>query len=144
MSTAGLGFSSGILPRLVAVAVFATLALAGVWLVERGGDPPPITAAAPVAATSSGTLVLEATYPVAQWTVQVQGQAITGTSSPHRWEAAVSGDGATIFIQAEGADPTSTTPAALRWTFAGRSGTLWGEGAVAGTLGPAGDGERGR
>lgn len=134
MSLAGLGFSGSVGMRLGAVALFAILAFVGVSTIEHGGDPAPITAAVPVASTSSGTLVLEATYPVAQWTVQVQGQPVTGTASPHRFEATVSGDGATIFVQADGADPTSTTPAALRWRFAGKSGTLWGEGAVAGTL----------
>jgi hypothetical protein len=133
MSLAGLGFSGGVGVRLGAVATFATLAFVGVLAIERGGHSMPITAAAPVA-TTSGMLVLEATYPVAQWTVQVQGRPVAGTSSPHRWEAQVSGDSATIFVQADGTDPTSTTPAALRWRFAGRSGTLWGEGTVAGTL----------
>lgn len=78
--------------------------------------------------------MLESTYPVTQWTVQVQGQTVSGTAAPHRFEATIAGDPATIFVQADGTDPTSTTPAALRWRFAGKSGTLWGEGVVAGTL----------
>lgn len=129
------GFSSGVGLRLVGVAAFALFALAAVLVVERGGDPPAIVAAAPVAATTSGRLVLETTYPVTRWTVQVQGQdVIAARQSAQRFEADVSGDGATIFLQAEAADPTSSAAVALRWTLAGKSGVLWGEGGIAGTL----------
>lgn len=129
------GFSGGVGLRLVGVAAFALFALMAVLVVERGGDPPAIIAAAPVASTSSGRLVLETTYPVTRWTVQVQGQdVVAALQSAQRFEADVSGDGATIFLQAEPADPTSSAAVALRWTLAGKSGVLWGEGGVAGTL----------
>ena len=101
----------------------------------HGGDPAAITTAAPVATATSGRLVLETTAPVAAWTVQVRGQAVpAAVSTPQRWEGEVAGDPATIFIATEAADPTSTAAIALRWRLAGRSGMLWGEGAVSGTL----------
>jgi hypothetical protein len=132
------GFAGGVGLRLVGVAAFAVFALTAVLVVERGGDPPAIVTAVPVAATTSGRLVLETTYPVARWTVQVQGKdVVAAQSSPQRYQADVSGDGATIFVQAEPADPSSTAPAALRWTLAGKSGVLWGDGTVAGTLAAA-------
>ncbi len=133
LEQAGFTGSAGL--RLVGVVIFALFALAAVLVVERGGDPPAIVTAAPVAATTSGRLVLETTYPVARWTVQMLGKDVVAVlSAAQRFEADVSGDGATIFVQAEPADPSSTAPAALRWTLAGKSGVLWGEGAVAGTL----------
>jgi len=129
------GFAGGVGLRLIGVAAFAAFALAAVLVVEHGGDPPAITGAIPSAATMHGRLVLETTYPVMHWTVQVQGKDVVATlSSAQRFEADVSGDGATIFVQAESADPASSAPAALRWSLAGKSGVLWGEGAVAGTL----------
>lgn len=133
LEQAGFTGSAGL--RLVGVVAFALFALAAVLVVEHGGDPPAIVTAAPVAATTSGRLVLETTYPVTRWTVQMQGKDVVAVrSAAQRFEAEVSGDGATIFVQAEPADPASTAPAALRWIFAGKSGVLWGEGAVAGTL----------
>lgn len=133
LEQAGFTGSAGL--RLVGVLAFALFALVAVLVVEHGGDPPAIVTAAPVAATTSGRLVLETTYPVARWTVQMQGKDVVAVlSAAQRFEAEVSGDGATIFVQAEQADPSSTAPAALRWTLAGKSGVLWGEGAVAGTL----------
>jgi hypothetical protein len=129
------GFSGGVGLRLVGVAAFALFALVAVLVVERGGDPPAIVSAVPVVATTSGRLVLETTYPVARWSVQVQGKDVVATQkTAQRFEADVSGDGATIFVEAEPADPSSTAAGALRWTLAGKSGVLWGEGTVAGTL----------
>lgn len=129
------GFSGGVGLRLVGVAAFALFALVAVLVVERGGNPPAIVTAAPVAATTSGRLVLETTFPVARWTVQVQGKDVVATQkAAQRFEADVNGDGATIFVEAEPADASSTAAGALRWTLAGKSGVLWGEGTVAGTL----------
>lgn len=129
------GFSGGVGLRLVGVAAFALFALLAVSVVEHGGDPSKIVTATPVATTTSGRLVLETTFPVARWTVQVQGKDVTATQkAAQRFEADVSGDGATIFVEAEPADAASTAPGALRWTFSGRSGVLWGDGTVAGTL----------
>ena len=129
------GFSVGVGLRLVGVVVFAAFALAAVLVVEHGGAPAAMSAAAPRAATAHGRLVLETTYPVTQWTVQVQGQdMVPAHQTPQRFEADVNGDYATIFIQAEAGDPTSRAPAALRWTLGGKSGVLWGEGSVAGSL----------
>ncbi|MBA3698296.1 MAG: hypothetical protein H0W78_05545 [Planctomycetes bacterium] len=130
------GFAGGVGMRLIGVAAFAVFALVAVLVVERGGNPPAIIPTAPVASTISGRLVLETTYPVTRWTVQVQGKDVVATQiTAQRFEADVSGDGATIFVQAEQVDPSSSAPAALRWSLAGKSGVLWGEGAVAGTLG---------
>jgi len=136
MRAVDLGFPGGIGLRLVAVAVFAGLALAGVLLVEHGAATH-ATNVATIASSTHGRLTLEATFPVARWTVQVQGQTIAGSSpTSQKWEAQVSGDGASIFVQADTEDPTSSAPGALRWSFDGKSGVLWGEGTVAGTLTP--------
>ena len=135
---AALGFVGGAGLRLVGAAGFAAIALVGVLAVEHGSDPPAITAAVPVATSVHGRLELETTFPVARWAVQVQGQVVAGTSRDTRhWQAQVSGDPATIFVQADGEDPTNSAPVALRWRLAGRTGTLWGEGSVAGSLGGA-------
>ncbi len=131
-----LGFTGGTGWRLVGAAAFAALAAAGVLVVEHhGGTPSTPTTVAAVTPVVSGRLVLETTFPVARWTVQLQGRTLAGMSrDDQHWEAEASGDGATIFVQAEPEDATSIQPVALRWTFAGRTGMLWGEGAVAGTL----------
>ena len=139
MRTNGLGFASGVAPRLVAVALFAVLALVGVLVIERGGDPSPITAATPVTALTRGTLELETTFPVGRWAVMAGGEVIAGISrDTHHWQAEVRGDPVTIFVQADSEDPTIAAPVALRWRFAGKSGILWGEGTVSGTLAEVG------
>jgi hypothetical protein len=134
MTTMDFGFPGGVGLRLIAVAVFAGLALAGVAFVEHGSA----TATAittTTAPSTSGRLTLEATFPVARWTVQVQGRETSVTADGQfRASTEVTGDPTTIYISAEPADPTSDAPAALRWRLAERSGVLWGEGNVAGTL----------
>jgi hypothetical protein len=135
------GFRSGVGLRLVGVAAFMLFAFMAVLVVERGGGPTAIVAPAPVTTSTRGRLVLETTFPVARWTVKVQGNDVVAAQhSAQRFEAEVSGDRATIFVEAEPADAISTAPGALRWTLAGKSGVLWGEGTVAGTLAA----ERGR
>ncbi|HEX3132844.1 MAG TPA: hypothetical protein VHX44_04585 [Planctomycetota bacterium] len=144
MKVVDLGFPGGVGLRLIAVAMFAGLALAGVTFVEHGSATSTAitTATAP---STSGRLTLEAIFPVAQWTVQVQGHETPVTADGQfRASAAVSGDPATIYISAEPADPTSDAPAALRWRLAERSGILWGAGNVAGTLSAASPTERAR
>jgi hypothetical protein len=141
MTGVDLGFPGGIGLRLVAVAGFAGLALAGVAFVEHGSATSTAitTTTAP---STSGRLMLEATFPVARWTVQVQGhEASVTTDGQFRASTDVTGDPATIYISAEPADPTSDAPAALRWRLAERNGILWGAGSVSGTLSAT---ERGR
>ncbi len=131
-----LGFTGSAGLRLAAAMVFVLCATAGVVLVNAHSNTP-VTTAAPtiITPTTSGRLILETTFAVARWTVQVQGHDVSGaTATAQRWEATIAGDRSTIFVQAETADPTSATPVALRWSFAGQSGVLWGEGAVAGAL----------
>lgn len=134
MKVVDLGFPGGIGVRLIAVAAFAGLALAGVAFVEHGSAT--TTAISTTTAPStSGRLTLEATFPVAHWTVQVQGHEKSVTpDGQFRATTEVTGDPATIFISAEPADPTSDTPVALRWRLAERNGMLWGAGSVSGTL----------
>jgi hypothetical protein len=136
-----LGFSGGAAQRLAGVALFALVAVAGVLAVEHGTVAPP---AAPIdtgAPAVNGALVLETTYPVERWTVQAQGrEVVASASTAQRWEGIVGGDRATIFVQADAADAIGAAPVALRWRFAGRSGVLWGEGSVAGTLADTADG----
>jgi hypothetical protein len=131
---AGFAGSAGI--RLCGALAFAVLACVAVMVVEYGGRTP-TTLPVPIVAKPmvSGRLILETTFPVARWTVEAQGRDVIATTvSPQRWEAPIAGDGATIFIQAESADPTSVTPVALRWNYAGKTGLWWGEGSVAETL----------
>ena len=135
MKVVDLGFPGGVGVRMIAVAVFALFALVAVLVVERGGNPAPITGAVPVATTASGVLELETTFPVGRWTIVAGSEVIAGLSSDTRhWQAKVQGNPGSIFVQADSEDPTSATPVALRWRFAGKSGILWGEGTVAGTL----------
>lgn len=144
MTGVDLGFPGGVGLRLIAVAAFAGLALAGVTLVEHGAaTSTAITATS--APSTSGHLTLEATFPVAHWTVQVKGSdAAVVTDGQFRATADVTGDPVTIYISAEPTDPTSDAPAALRWRLAERSGVLWGAGNVAGTLSAASTTERAR
>lgn len=138
MPAQDVGFAGSAWMRLAAAGLFAVIAIGGVRLVDHAGAGSP-SVAAPTAAIPpvAGHLVLESTYPVAHWTVQVLGREVGGAVvAPQRWEADTAGNGATIFVQAEAADPGSTAPVALRWTFSGGSGMLWGEGSVAGTLAP--------
>jgi hypothetical protein len=129
------GFAASAGLRLGGALAFALLAFTSVAVIEGSGDPPAITASAASAPLTSGRLVIEATFPVARWTVQVQGKDVIPTSStPQRYEAELSGELATIFLQADPADATSTAAGALRWRFAGQSGMLWGEGTVADTI----------
>lgn len=133
---AGFAGSAGL--RVCGAVVFAMLACVAVMVVEYGGRTgTPLSAAVITTSTVGGQLILETTFPVARWTVQAQSRDVVATTvSAQHWEAPVSGDGSTIFIQAEAADPLSVAPGALRWNYAGKSGILWGEGSVAGTLTP--------
>ena len=131
------GFAGSAGMRLSGALAFAVLACSAVVVVEYGGRSSTSLPVAVVATPAvSGRLTLETTFPVVRWTVQAQGRDLIGTTvSPQQWEtSAATGHGATIFIQAEAADPTSVTPVALRWKYAGKTGVWWGEGAVAGTL----------
>lgn len=142
------GFAASAGLRLGGALAFALLAFGSVLVIEGGGDPPAITASTEAARTS-GHLVIEATFPVARWSVQIQGKDVVPTvSSTQRFEAELNGELATVFIQAEPADPTSNAAGALRWTFAGQSGRqsglLWGEGTVADTIHAAANAGRSR
>jgi hypothetical protein len=130
------GFAGSAGMRLSGALAFAVLACAAVMVVEYGGrTATPLSAAVISTSTVSGKLTLETTFPVARWTVKAQGRDVFATTvSAQYWQAPVSGDGVTIFIQAEAADAISVAPVALRWNYAGKSGILWDEGSVAGTL----------
>ncbi len=132
------GFAGSAGMRLIGALAFAVLACAAVMVVEYGGRTEiPLSAAVISTSTVSGQLILETTFPVARWTVQAQSRDVVATTvSAQHWEASATGDGATIYIHAEAADPLSVAPVALRWNYAGKSGILWGEGSVAGTLTP--------
>jgi hypothetical protein len=138
MPRTDLGFSSSAWLRLGAAALFMTAVLAGTVLVTRAGGslvPQAQTAPPATASAAAGRLVLEATYPVARWTVQVQGRDVGGTATgAQRWEGEVPAVAGSLFLQAEAADLGSAAPVALRWSLAGRAGIFWGEGAVAETL----------
>ena len=133
------GFAGSAGMRLIGALAFAVLACATVMVVEYGGRTgTPLSTVVISTSTVSGKLTLETTFPVARWMVKAQDRDVVATTaSDQHWEAPVSGDGATIFIQAEVADAISVAPGALRWNYAGKSGILWGEGSVAGTLTPA-------
>jgi hypothetical protein len=138
------GFAASAGLRLAGAATFALLAFGSVVVIEGSGDPPAITARPTATAANGGRLRIEATFPVARWTVQIQGTDVVPLSSgPQRFECDLHGDLATVFIQAEPADATSTAAGALRWTFSSpngnHSGLLWGEGSVADTIHPAAD-----
>ena len=129
------GFAGSAGMRLCGALAFAVLACAAVKVVEYGGRTATPLSAVISTSTVSGKLNLETTFPVARWTVKAQGRDVVATTvSAQHWEAPVSGDGATIFIQAEAADAISVAPVALRWNYAGKSGIWWGEGSVAENL----------
>lgn len=143
------GFAASAGLRLAGAATFALLAFGSVVVIEGGGDPPAITAHPAQSPDASGRLRIDATFAVARWTVQIGGKDVVPTSSsPQRFEADIHGELATVFIQAEPGDPTSTAAGALRWTLSNtgggpssghsseRTGMLWGEGTVADTIHP--------
>ncbi len=132
-----LGFYASAGRRLVFAGIYAALAFAAAWAVERA----PMTSAtvadkpsAPVADAALVTLHLETTYPVGAWTVQIAGKPMNAAVSDTRyWEGRVP-TGASVFVQADHADATASTPAALRWTSGGASGVQWADGFVAATI----------
>jgi hypothetical protein len=144
-----IGFAASTGLRLAGATLFALLAFGSVAVIEGGGDPLAITPSSTVTNSGNGRLRIEATFPVTQWTVQIQGKDVAPLSSnPQVFECELHGDLATVFIQAEPADITSTTAGALRWTFTNQrrsySGMLWGDGLVADTIHPTAHAERSR
>ena len=135
--TFDVGFAGSAGMRLSGALAFAVLACATVMVVEYGGRTATPLSAVISTSTVSGRLTLETTFPVARWTVQAQGRDLIATTvSAQHWEAPATGNGSTIYIQAEAADPLSIAPVALRWNYAGKSGIWWGEGSVAEKLTP--------
>jgi hypothetical protein len=132
-----LGFHASAGRRLIFAGIYAALAFAAAWAVERA----PMMAAnvadkpsAPVVDAALVTVRLETTYPVGAWTVQVGGKPMnTATTDARHWEGRVP-VGASVFVQADHADATAATPAALRWTSGGASGIHWADGFVAATI----------
>ena len=130
-----LGFVSSSLFRIGAACLFAIGAFIAVFSIEQQTAVPMTAAVIEPSTTTTSLLVIETTYPVQRWHVQMRGVDVTATKKDaQRFEAQISGDPTQCFIQAESADALSTAPAALRWQYAGNSGVLWGEGSVAGTL----------
>jgi hypothetical protein len=131
-----LGFVSSSGFRFGAACLFAFAAFFAVLSIEQQSHLPitPSVAAIP-APTISSLLVLESTFPVQRWSVQVKGVDVTAIKKEsHRFEATISGDPTQCFVQADSADALSTSAVAVRWHYAGQSGIWWGEGSVAGTL----------
>lgn len=135
-----IGFPASAGRRLIFAGIYAALAFAAAWAVERA----PMTSSAvapaavqPVVDATQVTLRCETTYPVAVWTVQVGGKPLTATSKGgQHWEGRAP-VGATVFVQADHADATAATAAALRWTSDGAHpgmGVLWADGFVATTI----------
>jgi hypothetical protein len=143
-----LGFASSSLVRVGIAGGFAAIAFFAVLSIEPQAHIPLVspTPTNTTAFTAHSTLIVETTYPVTHWHVRMGEENVTASKiESQRFEATINGDPAQCFIQAESADVLSTTPVALRWHYAGRSGMLWGEGAVAGTLSanpPSNSGER--
>jgi hypothetical protein len=141
MSAPSVSFGSGIVTRLVIAAGYAALIWFAVRRVESRNDH--TDAVAQTVAEVSGQparLELTATYPVAEWTVRVNGTlvgAVSQSSSQH-WLSEISSVGATdIFVDARRGDPLAKDPSAIRVRLmsgsAEYSETLWGTGAVCGT-----------
>lgn len=132
-----IGFPASAGRRLIFAGIYAALAFAAAWAVERA----PMTSAtvadtpsAPGADAALVTLRLETTYPVGAWTVQVGGRPLNSSASDARhWEGRVPA-GTSVFVQADHADATASTPAALRWTGGGASGIHWADGFVSATI----------
>jgi len=131
-----LGFVSSSLSRIGAACLFTLGAFIVVFSIEQQTAVPMTPAVIVPITTTTSLLVIETTYPVQRWHVQMRGVDVTATKQDaQRFEAQINGDPTQCFIQAESADALSTAPAALRWQYAGHNGVLWGEGSVAGTLG---------
>jgi hypothetical protein len=148
MSAPSVSFGSGLVTRVVIAVGYAALIWFAVQRVESRHDRD--DAAAQTVDELPGQparLELTATYPVAKWTVRVNGALVDAAaqSSPQHWQAEISGAGATdIFVDAQRADPLATDPSAIQVRLVSGSAehgeTLWGTGAVCGTtrfeLGP--------
>lgn len=116
---------------LIALAYTGVVAMA-VWAVER---TPAIAArpAAQVPASTSLPIRVEATFPVAHWTVLVDGVAVDGQAEAQAWTGTLTGR--EVLVQAERADAADLSPGALRLGVGSRSVVAWGEGTVSATLG---------
>ena len=132
-----LGFHASAGRRLIFAGIYAALAFAAAWAVERApmmSTPETVKPPTPVADPALVPLRCETTYPVGAWTVQVGGKPVNAASSDARhWEGRVPA-GASVFVQADHTDATAATPAALRWTSGGASGIQWADGFVAATI----------
>jgi hypothetical protein len=132
-----IGFHASAARRLLLAAIYAALAFAAAWAVERAPLGPPGAAPAPAAPVADPQLValrLETTYPVSAWTVQAGGKALAASASgAQHWEGRVPA-GAALFVQADHRDASSSAPAALRWSSGAEAGVLWADGFVAATI----------
>ena len=95
--------------RLAVALAYAVVVTCVVWAMESSTEQPPapLAQAAPVAADATAILV-ESTYPVARWTVLVDGRAVMGTTTATTWSGSV--NGREILIQAERADAVDRGP----------------------------------
>ncbi len=130
-----LGFVSSSFLRIGAACVFALGAFIAVFSIEQQTAVPMTAAVIEPNTTTTSLLIIETTYPVQRWHVQMRGVDVTATKKDaQRFEDQISGDPTQCFIHAESADALNAAPAALRWQYAEKSGVIWGEGSVAGSL----------
>jgi hypothetical protein len=129
MLDALIGFAAPAWRRLLVALVYALVVAAVVWAVEFRDRPQP--AALVIAVPSDAAVVVltaEATFPVAHWTVLVDGVAVEGQVDPAGWRGSVAGG--EILVQAERADAADLSPGAVRLRAGGREVVAWGEGTV--------------
>ena len=137
------GFAGGVVARVALVALYATLAVAAIMVVEtrpiRTGPAPAISAIA--APRTALAISIESTYPVTTWTVRYAGAAVAGESGPARWQGGVTvypGE-SQLVIEATARDPLAAGPCALRIAVRRPDGatqvsTLWGSGFISGIV----------
>ena len=139
----GLGFPGGALARVALVGLYAALAAGAIVVVEsRPPRPPPTAALVPDEARDRVDVQIEATYPVAAWTVRYAGAAVTADEAgPSRWRGRLAVDPGErqLVVEAAPSDPLASGPCALRIAVrraggATESSTLWGSGFISGIV----------
>lgn len=112
--------------RLLVATAYAVAVGLAVWAVEAA----PAAALPPVVAPTarSAQLRVEATFPVASWTVLVDGVAVAGAATAQLWTGSVTGS--EVLVQAERADAADQSSGALRLGLGPRRILAWGEGTV--------------
>jgi hypothetical protein len=137
----GMAFTGSAALRTAAAALYALLALVAVRAVEGPAAAAAAPAPAATARTTRVAVAIEASYPVAAWTVQRGGVAVAASASDARhWrgELDCGGAAAELFVQADNQDPVAGGLCALRVETAAGGRTqrtvLAGDGLVSGTV----------